>query len=156
MAPPPTIRSAATRSFPRNANRSPHALDWHPTANTLWLADRESPGSSRLKVVTTSDGPQKRGVLRTAVALPPYFPPSSMAFYRSGSGTPLRDNLFIASDEGRHLLLVHVDPRDPTRVLTTERLLHDEVGGIRVVAVGPDGAIYFGTANALGKLVPDK
>ncbi len=135
---------------------SPRGLDWHPTANTLWVADRQSQGSSRLNVVTTSDGPQKQGVLRRTIALPPDSLPSSMAFYRNGSGAAMRNDLFIASEEGRNLLRVHIDPREPTRVLSIERLLHDEVGGIRVVSVGPDGAIYVGTANALGKLVPDR
>jgi glucose/arabinose dehydrogenase len=132
---------------------SPRGLDWPPTATTLWLADRESAGSSRLNVVA-SDGSQKRGVLRTAIALPSDSPPSSIAFYR-GPRTAMLNDLFIASEEGRHLLRLHMDPHEPARVLTTERLLHDEVGAIKVVSVGPDGAIYFGTANALGKLVPD-
>jgi hypothetical protein len=32
----------------------------------------------------------------------------------------------------------------------------DRVPDIGVIAVGPDGAIYYGTAGALGRLVPDR
>jgi hypothetical protein len=31
--------------------------------------------------------------------------------------------------------------------------LHDRVGGVRVVTAGPDGAVYFCTADALGRVV---
>jgi glucose/arabinose dehydrogenase len=134
---------------------SPRGLEWHPTAKTLWLADRESTGTSRLNVVASGDGPRKRGALRAAIALPQDSPPSSLAFYR-GNGMAMVDNLLIASEQGRQLLRLRLDPGEPARILTTERLLHDELGGIKVVSVGPDGAIYFGTANALGKLVPDR
>ena len=36
-----------------------------------------------------------------------------------------------------------------------ETLLQDRVGGVRAVAVAPDGAIYFANATAIGRLVPD-
>ncbi len=136
--------------------RSPHGFDWHPTTHTLWLADRDSSVSSRLNVVATSDGPQKRGVVRATLRLPAGTLASSVAFYRGASNTAMRDNLFVASAEGRHLLRVQLDPQEPTRVIATERLLQDEIGDIRVVAVGSDGAIYVATANALGRLVPHR
>ncbi|PYQ78339.1 MAG: hypothetical protein DMG03_28695 [Acidobacteria bacterium] len=63
-----------------------------------------------------------------------------------------RNDLIIGSDEGRHLLRVRFDPRAPTTVAGAERLLQDAVGGIRVVAAGPDGALYFATADAVGRL----
>jgi glucose/arabinose dehydrogenase len=60
----------------------------------------------------------------------------------------------VASEEGRHLLRILLDPQEPSRIVTTERLLQDVIGGVRTVAVGADGAIYLGTANAIGRLVP--
>ncbi len=65
----------------------------------------------------------------------------------------MRDNLLVASEEGRHLLRIRLDPKEPTRVVATERLLQDAIGGVRSVAVSPDGAIYLGTADAVGRLV---
>ena len=77
-----------------------------------------------------------------------------MAFYRGDLIPPFRDNLLIASDEGRHLLRIQIDPLQPTHVVATERLLQDRIGGLRVVGVAPGGAIYVGTAQAVGRLSP--
>jgi glucose/arabinose dehydrogenase len=54
-------------------------------------------------------------------------------------------SLLVASDEGRHLLRISGG--------ATERLLQDQVGGVRAVAIGPEGAIYFATANSIGRLI---
>ena len=40
------------------------------------------------------------------------------------------------------------------RQMTVERLLENRVGPIRLVAVASDGAIYFVTPDAVGRLVP--
>jgi len=40
------------------------------------------------------------------------------------------------------------------RQMTVERLLENRVGPIRLVAVASDGAIYFVTPEAVGRLVP--
>jgi len=137
------------------AYRSPRGFDWHPTTHALWIADRDSVGSSLISVVATADRPGTRGVLRTTVRLPQETLPSSVAFYRGSSSAPMLDNLFVASEEGRHLLRIRLDPQEPTRIVAVERLLQDLIGGIRVVAVGPEGGIYLGTSNAIGRLVPE-
>ena len=61
----------------------------------------------------------------------------------------------MASDEGRHLLRIGVTNGSPSVQGVTERLLQDRVGGVRAVAVGADGAIYFATAHVIGRLVPN-
>jgi glucose/arabinose dehydrogenase len=134
--------------------RSPRGFDWHPSAQTLWIADRDMPDSSRLSVVANSSRLRKRGVVRAAFRLPQGTLASSVAFYRGGAAAAMRDNLLVASEEGRHLLRIRLDPQQPTRVVATERLLQNAVGGVRTVAVSPDGAIYVGTADAIGRLAP--
>jgi aldose sugar dehydrogenase len=136
------------------AYRSPRGFDWHPTSQALWIADRDRPDSSRLSIVMMGDGRQRRGVPRAAYRLPQDSPASSVAFYRADASPALRNNLLMASEEGRHLLRILLDPQEPSRIVATERLLQDVIGGVRAVAVGPDGAIYLGTANAIGRLVP--
>jgi len=117
-------------------------LSWQPESGLLWVLDSADPTIAR---VTAAGRPQ------TARALPRSTPPSSIAF-----GTDVmpvfRNDLVIGSEEGRHLLRVRFDPRAPTTIAGTERLLQDAVGGIRVVAAGPDGALYFATADAVGRL----
>ena len=41
-----------------------------------------------------------------------------------------------------------------THVAATERLLQDVTGGVRVVFVAEDGAIYFCTAHELARITP--
>jgi glucose/arabinose dehydrogenase len=132
---------------------SPRGLDWHPVSRMLWIADRSGLASGVLSVVTSS-GVRTRGIIRSAMSLPQETVPSSIAFYRGGRIPAFRDNLLVASDEGRHLLRIQIDPRDPTRVVATERLLQDRIGGIRLVGVAPAGEIYVATAHAIGTLVP--
>lgn len=132
--------------------RSPVALDFHPASGLLWIADRDSVSSGRLSAVEPNGTSRQRGVFRTAHRLPEGSVPSSLAFYRGGPAAPFKGNLLIASENGRHLLRVTFDPLVPTRVLGTERLLQDVVGGVRLVTVGPDGAIYLATDRAIGRL----
>ena len=79
----------------------------------------------------------------------------SLAFYSSDLLPELRDDALVASPAGRHLLRLRFADADPTRIASAEPLLQDQVGAIRVVTIGPDGAIYFCTADSLGRLVPN-
>jgi glucose/arabinose dehydrogenase len=134
--------------------RSPHGLDWCGTGRVLWFADRNTISSGRLVAVAPgSDTSRQRGVVSATYTLPRGTLPSSMAFGRQTSIAGLRDNLLVASDEGRQLYRLQFDPANPTRVTASERLLEDQIGGIRVIATSPDGVIYLGTAGAFGKLV---
>lgn len=132
---------------------SPRGFDWRPASTVLWMADRVSENLARLTAIDSTPGTQKRGVKLTTYALPRGTVPSSVAFYRGTSMPSLKDNLLIASDEGRHLFRVRFDSADSTKVIGTEKLLQDAIGGVRVVAVNPGGAIYLATADALATLV---
>jgi glucose/arabinose dehydrogenase len=120
----------------------------------MWVADRDSVSSGRLVAVTPgSDTSRQRGVVSGTYTLPRGTLPSSIAFGRATSIAGLRDNLLVASDEGRQLYRLQFDPANPTRVTASERLLDEQIGGIRVIAIGPDGVIYLGTATAFGRLI---
>lgn len=134
--------------------RSPRGLDWQPGTGLLWIADVDPQGSTRLSAVAAGEGRPRRAALRATQVLPPPTGASALVFYRGTLIPALRDNLLVAADEGRHILRIRFDPKDPTQIVATERLLEDRVGGVRVVVVAPDGTIYFCTANALAKLVP--
>ena len=134
--------------------RSPRGLDWQPGTGLLWIADVDLQGSTRLSAVAAGEDRPRRAAVRATQVLPPPTGASALAFYRGALIPAFRDNLLVAADEGRHILRIRFDPKDPTQIVTTERLLDDRVGGVRVVVVAPDGTIYFCTANALAKLLP--
>src|SRR6185436_5285011 len=122
----------------------------------LWVADRDAAGSSRLRAVALDSAlpaGKKRGVVRGAYTLPTT--PSSVAVYRGRLLPAFAGSLLVASEDGQHLLRVRLDPQTSTQPAATERLLQDRVGGVRAVAIAPDGAVYFATASAIGRLVPE-
>jgi glucose/arabinose dehydrogenase len=131
---------------------SPRGFDWR--ANVLWIADRDSVNSARLSAIAASSESGKRGVRLASYALPRGTLPSSVAVYRGALIPTFRNDLMIASEEGQHLLRVRFDSVEPTKVVGTERLLQNAIGGIRVVAVSPDGAIYLATADQLARVNP--
>ena len=133
--------------------RSPRGLDWNPTTGMLWIADGDGEGAGRLSAIAAADGARKRGVIRATYRLPAALAVSALAFYRSNLIPAFRDNLLIASDEGRQILRIRFDAQDETRIERIEHLLQDRVGGVRAVACGSDGAIYFGSAHEVGRLV---
>ena len=131
---------------------SPRGFDWQPTTTMLWMADRVSESLARLIAIESMTGTQKRGVMLARYALPRGTVPSSVAFYRGALMPAFQNNLLIASDEGRHLFRLKFDSADPKKVIGTERLLQNAIGGVRVVAVNPDGMIYLATADAIATL----
>ena len=131
--------------------RSPRGLGWHLPAGPLWIATQQ--GEASLLYGLANDG-ARRGFVRAAFTLPAGAEPSAMAVYPNTGEAMLRGDVLIAADEGRHLLRLHADPADPTRIVATERLLQDRIGAVRAVAVGSDGAIYVGTAREIWRLSP--
>ena len=128
---------------------SPRGFDWQPGSRVLWITDRLPDNSASLTGVASAPGAQRRGVQLASYALPSGTRPSSVAFLRGSAVPELRNDLLIASEEGRHLLRVRFDAGGGTRVAATELLLQDRVGGVRVVAVSPDGSLYIGTEDAV-------
>jgi glucose/arabinose dehydrogenase len=60
----------------------------------------------------------------------------------------LEDDLFVGSDLG--LVRGRIDRRNPARLTGTEDVIHHVP--VHAVVAGPDGALYFATATALGRL----
>jgi glucose/arabinose dehydrogenase len=65
-----------------------------------------------------------------------------------------KGDLFIAAETGRQLMRLRFDPDDASKVVSVERLLQDQIGGVRVVAEAPDGGLYLATENVLYRLAP--
>jgi glucose/arabinose dehydrogenase len=132
--------------------RSPRGLGWNPETGQLWLADAKSPAAAELRVLAAGTTRPVRAAARATIALPEGTSPASLAFYRGALLPALRGDLLVAADDGSHVLRLRFARRDSTRLISTERLLEGE--GIRVVAVGVDGAVYFCTDRALLRMGP--
>ena len=131
----------------------PLALDWQPETGTLWVVDRVGTDAGRLSAVVKSAG-QSRAALRTAYALPEGTGAASAAFYRGDLMAIFKGNLFIAAEMGRQLMRLRFDPDNASKIVSVERMLTDEIGAVRVVSEGPDGALYIATESVLYRLAP--
>jgi glucose/arabinose dehydrogenase len=133
--------------------QSPRGMGWDPRSRLLWIADDDGEAEGHLSGITTTN-PPVRAVVRGRHALRDGS--GSLVFYESDVLPPMRGDALLASSWGRHILRLRFAADDPTRISSSEPLLQDRVGTIRVVAPGPDGAIYFLTNDSLGRLVPER
>jgi glucose/arabinose dehydrogenase len=136
-----------------SAYRSPRGLDWDPASGVLWVLDAAPAAPGRLSAVVATGTRGKRGVTTATVPLPDAPQPSSMTFYRGGVIPALEGTLLIASTKSAYLLRVRFDPDNRTHIVGADKLLRDQVGAIRAVTIGPDGAVYFAAGNAIGRLM---
>lgn len=132
----------------------PKAFDWQPSSGELWVVDGLQQTAGRLSGVMAEPGREKRASVRSQYDIPAGTGASSATFYRGMLMPFFRDNLFIAAEAGRHLLRIRFDPQNPERIVTVERLLQNQIGAVRVVAEGPDGAVYICNDTQLWRLAP--
>jgi glucose/arabinose dehydrogenase len=131
----------------------PLALDWQPSSGTLWVVDRVGADAGRLSAVLKT-AERSRAALRTSYALPAGTGATSAAFYRGDLMPMFQGNLFVAAEMGRQLIRLRFDPSNATKIVSVERMLQDQIGAIRVVSQGPDGALYIATESVLYRLAP--
>lgn len=88
----------------------------------------------------------------------PAIAPSGLAFYTGKIIPEWTGNIFVGALRGQQLRRVVVEqaPGTPAgwRVTRQEPLFQDQFGRIRLVAMGPDGDLYFGTSNRDGRGSP--
>ena len=122
-------------------------LVWDPRAPLLWIVDSDST-SGHLSGVSMSE-PPVRAIAHARTDLPPGS--GSLVFYTADAIPEFRNNALVASAEGFVLRLRFADDH-PIEVIDSEKLLENQVGPIRVVAIDGDGAVYFFTDSAVGRL----
>jgi glucose/arabinose dehydrogenase len=114
----------------------------------VWIAD-EQDGEAHLSGLAFAGRPI-RAVVRARHPLPDGS--GSLAFYAGKVVPGFEDTLLLASATGRHIKRIRLGGDRLDSIATSETLLQDAVGPIQVVIVGPDGAIYFCTDQALGRI----
>jgi len=89
------------------------------------------------------------------LVLTPAEAPASGMFYKSGLIPQFKNNFFFGCLRGHGIIRVIVDEKDPTKVISFDKMKDVDVGRVREIAEGPDGAIYFGSSNKDGRGNPD-
>ena len=103
--------------------QSPRGLDWHPLTGALWAADVKRKDVEELRVLVPRGA--EGSTSRTRIAMPAGTGTAAVAFYRGTLLPALTGDLLVAAEEGRHLLRLRFDKRDPLRLVSSERLLQD-------------------------------
>jgi glucose/arabinose dehydrogenase len=116
-------------------------FDWNPDGGRLWLPERDRNGRDVLGLLSADFEDIVAASFASEVD------PSGTAFSQAGALSAFNGDLFIAGLAGQELRRVHFSPRDPTRIVSSERLLKGELGRLSDVAAGPDGTLYLSTSN---------
>ena len=127
--------------------RSPRGFEWHPTSGALWVADVMDAQTEQLKVWSAASMRER------TVALPALTNAAAFTFYRGRLLPGMQGDVLVAAEAG-HLLRLRFDRRDSTRLVATERLFENLQEPATLISVGPDGAIYLGTAGAIYRISP--
>lgn len=141
-------------------HRNVQSLAFHPQTGDIWTAEFGPRGGDELNLIkpgknygwpTITYGieysgakvgdaiQQKDGLEQPVYYWDPSISPSGMTFYSSSSIPEWKNNLFIGSLSGKHILRLQLKNN---KVIGEERLLSTENQRFRAVVEGNDGALY--------------
>jgi glucose/arabinose dehydrogenase len=141
-------------------HRNVQSLAFHPQTGDIWTAEFGPRGGDELNLIKAGKNygwpiitygieysgakvgdaiQQKEGMEQPVYYWDPSISPSGMTFYSSNSIPEWKNNLFIASLSGKHILRIVLKNN---KVIGEERLLATENQRFRAVVEGNDGALY--------------
>lgn len=147
-------------------HRNPQGIDFYPGTSILWSTEHgpsgfDGPGGGdEVNVIVkgsnygwplvSHDG-SKEGMVSPVLVFTPAEAPASGMFYKSGVISQFKNNFFFGSLRGKGIIRIVVDEKEPSKVVSFEKMKEVNYGRIREIAEGPDGAIYFSTSNKDGR-----
>ncbi|MCD9014191.1 PQQ-dependent sugar dehydrogenase [Parachryseolinea silvisoli] len=141
-------------------HRNPQGIALHPETGDLWQAEHGPRGGDELNRVraganygwptitygieysgeTIGDGiQQKDGMEQPVYYWDPVISPSGITFYKGDRVPEWKNNLFLSSLSGKHIIRLVIDDN---RVVGEERLLASEGQRFRDITQGTDNALY--------------
>ncbi len=153
------LRLEASGATPRDQNgtpvvvagvQQPAGMAWDAARSSVWLMDRDNQIGTLSRVVVAPETASAPVMIRRMAARDT----GAVSVYDGELLPAFRGDVLVASERGNCLLRLHTPDEARPRQITVERLLEDQVGPIRLVAVAADGAIYFVTPDAAGRVIP--
>jgi len=150
-------------------HRNPQGIDWHPVSKLLFSSEHgpsgfDGPGGGDEVNIIEKGGnygwplvsheKTRDGTIAPKIVFTPAVAPASGMFYSGNLFPQFKNNFFFGLLRGEGIMRVVVDDKNSARITSFEKLQGIDVGRIRDVAQGPDGAIYFSTSNRDGRGKP--
>ncbi|MCS6876936.1 MAG: PQQ-dependent sugar dehydrogenase, partial [Geminicoccaceae bacterium] len=149
--------------------RNAQGLVLHPRTGELWEHEHGPRGGDEVNVIEKGAnygwplvthgvdytglpigyGKTMPGIVDPLWVWVPSIAPSGMTFYDAEAVPAWKGSLFVGALAAQMLVRLELDGR---RVIREHRLLQGEIGRIRDVRVGPDGALYLLDDSARGAL----
>ncbi len=151
--------------------RNPQGIAWHPVTGDLWEDEHGTQGGDEVNLVkpgknygwpviaygseynwTPIEGniTQKAGLEQPVYYWDPTVAPSGCTFYTGTAIPEWKNNLFIATLAGQHLIRLVIENN---KVIGEERLLLNQHQRIRDVKMGTDGNLWVVTDDKDGRLI---
>jgi glucose/arabinose dehydrogenase len=167
-------RIPADNPFPNSpiwslGHRNPQGLAWTSTG-ALWSSEHgpsytDGPaGGDEINLIQKganygwpliSHSQTQSGLISPALEFTPAVAPASLAYYDAEVIPQFRHSLFFGGLRGNGVFQVQLDIQTESKIISYQRLdLGQNLGRIRDVAQGPDGALYFSTSNQDGRGTP--
>jgi len=146
-------------------HRNVQGLDWDPIHNFLYATEHGpsgfdgAPGGDEINIIQAGGNygwpvvthtETRPGLTQPLAEFTPSVAPGSGMFYTGELFPQFKGNFFFGGLAGEGLYRVVFSPENPAQILLIEKMAI-EVGRIRDVVQGPDGAIYFTTSNTDGR-----
>ena len=156
-----------------SGHRNPLGIAIHPVTGELWESEMGPRGGDEINVIRRGNNygwpvitygieysgekvgegiTQKSGYQQPVYYWDPVISPGGIAFYTGNDMPEWKNNLFVASLSGKHLIRLVLDGE---KVVGEERLLESEGQRFRDVGMGKDGKLYAitdeGRLYCLGK-----
>jgi glucose/arabinose dehydrogenase len=143
-------------------HRNAQGIAWDPNGGLLWETEHGpsgfdgGTGGDEVNIIERGKNygwpvimhkETHAGMVTPILEYTPACAPASAAFWKG--------DLYFGCLRGENLHRVVLDPRNCRRVLREEKLFSN-LGRIREVTTGPDGALYFTTSNRDGRGSPEK
>ncbi|HUG61707.1 MAG TPA: PQQ-dependent sugar dehydrogenase [Methylomirabilota bacterium] len=152
-------------------HRNPQGAALHPKTGELWTVEHGARGGDEINrpkagvnhgwpIITygvdysgarIGIGTEAPGMAQPVHYWDPSIAPSGMAFYDGDLMPDWNGDIFVGALRGQVLVRLELD--DAGNVVDEERLFEGDLGRIRDVRAGPDGALWLLTDHADGSLV---
>jgi glucose/arabinose dehydrogenase len=149
-------------------HRNPQGLAWQPGTGRLYATEHGPSGFqgccldevNSIEAGKNYGWPALRGdQMREGMVSPvlhsgdseTWAPGGATFVTRGPTGSPWSGSLLFTGLRGQSLYRIVLDPNNPRKVATFERLFVREFGRLRDIVEGPDGALYLLTSNRDGR-----